>query len=176
MVIHMANRSPGRQAAFVGLALVAAIMTFAPRARAQDGGIALGAAAPNARVYSLDGKPVDLASLIRPGPAVIEFWAAWCPNCKELEPALVAVQKKYGARVKFVTVAVAVNESAERVRRFAAKYRMRPVVVYDADGKASDAYSAPATSYIVVLDRNGRVVYTGVGGTQNMEAAIRKGL
>lgn len=176
MVIHMANRSLRRQAALVGLALLASITTFATRARAQDGGIALGTAAPNARVYSLDGKPLDLASLIRPGPAVIEFWATWCPNCKELEPALVAAQKKYAGSVKFVTVAVAVNESAERVRRFAAKHGMRPVVVYDADGKATDAYDAPATSYVVVLDRNGRVVYTGVGGTQDIDAAIRKGL
>jgi ribosomal protein S5 len=34
----------------------------------------------------------------------------------------------------------------------------------------------PATSYVVVLDRKGKVVYTGVGGDQDLEAAIRKAL
>jgi ribosomal protein S5 len=34
----------------------------------------------------------------------------------------------------------------------------------------------PATSYVVVVDRSGKVVYTGVGGTQNIDAAIRKAL
>jgi TATA-box binding protein (TBP) (component of TFIID and TFIIIB) len=28
----------------------------------------------------------------------------------------------------------------------------------------------------VVVDRSGKVVYTGVGGTQNIDAAIRKAL
>ncbi len=148
----------------------------AASARAQDGGIAVGARAPGAVVHSLDGKPVDLSSVIGKGPVLMEFWATWCPNCKELEPTIAAAQKKYAGRVKFVTVAVAINESAERVRRHAAAHGMTQMVVYDADGKATEAYDAPATSYVVVLDRNGRVVYTGVGGTQNIDAAIRKAL
>jgi predicted transcriptional regulator len=53
---------------------------------------------------------------------------------------------------------------------------MAPTVVYDADGSAASAYDAPATSYVVVIDRAGKVVYTGVGGTQDLDAAIRKAL
>ena len=34
----------------------------------------------------------------------------------------------------------------------------------------------PATSYVVVLDKKGKVVYTGLGGKQDLEAAIRKAL
>jgi len=171
MSIHSLHRT----AAFAGLVIFASVV--APvQARAQDGGIAVGAHAPTAMVHSLEGKPLDLSSVIGKGPAVIEFWATWCPNCKELEPTIMAAERKYAGRVKFVTVAVAVNESAERVRRHAAAHKMTQTVVYDAAGKAADVYDAPATSYVVVLDRTGRVVYTGVGGTQNLDAAIRKAL
>ncbi len=38
------------------------------------------------------------------------------------------------------------------------------------------AFLAPGTSYIVVLDAEGTVVYTGSGGNQDIEAAVLKGL
>jgi TATA-box binding protein (TBP) (component of TFIID and TFIIIB) len=38
----------------------------------------------------------------------------------------------------------------------------------------SGAYDVPATSYVVVVDKTGKIVYTGVGGTQNLEAAIKR--
>jgi thiol-disulfide isomerase/thioredoxin len=158
----------------VGVAL--GFMLLANGAQAQEGGISIGARAPSAAVQSLDGKPIQLSSVMGPGPALIEFWAAWCPNCKELEPALAAAQKKYGAQVRFVTVAVAINESMTRVQKHVAAHNTPGTVVYDADGNAASVYDAPATSYVVVIDRTGRVVYTGVGGTQDLDAAIRKAL
>lgn len=155
----------------------AAMLTLgASPAYAQGGGIAVGRRAPAAVVHTLEGRPVQLSALVAGTPAVLEFWAAWCPNCKELEPRMAAAARKYQGRVKFVSVAVAINESAERVRRTVAAHPMPQLVVYDATGKASEAYEAPATSYVVVLDRTGRVVYTGVGGTQDLDAAIRKAL
>jgi thiol-disulfide isomerase/thioredoxin len=158
-------------------ALVAISSAVRPiAASAQDGGIALGTVPPSAPVRSLDGKPLQLSAVVGPGPALVEFWATWCPNCKELEPAMAAAHAKYAGRVKFVTVAVAINESIERVRKHAAAHNMAPTVVYDADGSAASAYDAPATSYVVVIDRAGKVVYTGVGGTQDLDAAIRKAL
>jgi hypothetical protein len=48
--------------------------------------------------------------------------------------------------------------------------------VFDANGTAASAYDAPATSYVVIIDRTGRVVYTGVGGTQDIDAAIHKAI
>jgi thiol-disulfide isomerase/thioredoxin len=156
--------------------LTASVLLLAAPLYAQDGGIALGTKAPTAAVRSLDGKPVDLSHVVGAGPALLEFWATWCPNCKELEPVLSAAQTKYAGRVQFVTVAVAINESFERVQKHAAVHHLPGTVVYDADGNAAGAYDAPATSYVVVIDRTGKVVYTGVGGTQDIDAAIRKAL
>ena len=145
-------------------------------AAAQEVGIPLGSKAPAAVVEGTDGKPVNLSRYVGKTPVIIQFWATWCSNCKELEPAMAAAQKKYGARVKFVGVAVGVNQSAERVKLYARKHKLPLDVLYDRTGAAAEAYDVPATSYIVVLDRRGTVVYTGVGGTQNVDAAVRKGL
>jgi thiol-disulfide isomerase/thioredoxin len=139
-------------------------------------GLAVGTKAPGAMVQTLDGKRVDIASYLGKGPVVLEFWALWCGNCKELEPQLLSLVKKYAGKVTFVAVAVSVNESPDRVKRYAAKYGYTHQVVFDADGAATDAYAVPATSYVVVVDRGGKIVYTGLGGDQQLEAAVQKGL
>jgi thiol-disulfide isomerase/thioredoxin len=158
------------------LSALLAILLFPLSLRAQDLGLAIGSKAPSAVVQSLDGKPVELASYVGKTPVLIEFWATWCPNCKELEPAMAAAQKKYGGRVKFVGVAVSVNQSPELVKRYAAKHALPLEVLFDRTGAATDAYDVPATSYVVVIDRGGKVVYTGQGGDQDLDAAIRKAL
>jgi thiol-disulfide isomerase/thioredoxin len=139
-------------------------------------GLPVGAKAPGAMVQTLDGKRIDLSSYLGKGPVVLEFWALWCGNCKELEPQLKQLVSKYAGKVTFVSVAVSVNESPDRVKRYVEKYGLAQQVVFDADGAATDAYSAPATSYVVVIDRSGKIVYTGLGGEQQLEAAVQKGL
>jgi thiol-disulfide isomerase/thioredoxin len=145
-------------------------------ARAQDSGLPLGATAPSAMVETLDGKTVDLAQLVGKGPAVVEFWATWCENCEHLLPTIQRTYRTYGTRVNFVGVSVSANQSAKRVQLHVAKYKVPGVQVYDTHGKATGAWDVPATSYVVVLDKKGRVVYTGVGGEQDLEAAIKKAL
>ena len=154
----------------LALALVA-VPSFA---RAQDSGIELGLTGPAAAVATLDGKAANLASYIGKGPVLMEFWATWCPNCRELEPALIAAQKKYSSRVRFIGVAVSVSQSPAKVKAYIAKHGIRHDILFDTNGKAAEAYDVPATSYVVVLDKAGKVVYTGLGGKQDLEAAIRK--
>jgi thiol-disulfide isomerase/thioredoxin len=156
--------------------LIATGSFFAAALRAQDLGIEVGSNAPAVTVQSLDGKSVNLGKYIGKTPMLIEFWATWCPNCRELMPTLLEAQRKYGTKVKFVNLAVAINQSPEKVRRFLAAHPLPHETLYDADGKAAGAFDAPATSYVVVLDKSGKVVYTGLGGKQDLDAALRKAL
>ena len=148
--------------------------SLATPAIAQDLGIEVGSQAPAVIVHSLDGKQVDLAQYIGKTPMLIEFWATWCANCRELMPALLEAEKKFGKKVKFVALAVAINQSPERVRRYIAAHPLPHETYYDTDGKAAGAFDAPATSYVVVLDKGGKVVYTGLGGKKDLEAALKK--
>ncbi len=158
-------------------AFVAIALAFAPSpALSQDLGIAVGETAPTGPLETLDGKTVDLSAYLGKTPVVLEFWATWCGNCKQLEPAMRAAMTKHGAQVKFVTVAVSVNQSIARVKGWQKANKLGGELLYDKKGTVSGAYDVPATSYVVVVNRSGKIVYTGVGGTQNLEAAIKKAL
>ncbi len=165
-----------RQIRLASLTFVAVALTLsvARTAAAQDMGIKVGATAPDAVVESMQGAPMDLAGFYGDKPVVLEFWATWCPLCKQLEPAMHAAREKYDGMVTFVSVGVAANQTPERQMAHATKQKMGGAFVFDRDGKATAAFGVPHTSYVVVIDRNRKVVYTGVGGTQNIEAAIRK--
>jgi thiol-disulfide isomerase/thioredoxin len=158
------------------IAFAIAALAAAPPLSAQDLGIQFGKRAPSAVVKDLNGKNVDLASYIGKTPLFIEFWATWCGNCQHLEPSLVAAQKKYGAKVRFIGVAVSVNQSPGRVKLYAEKHGLKHQILFDDTGDATDKYDVPATSYIVVIDKKGNVVYTGLGADQNIEAALKKAL
>jgi thiol-disulfide isomerase/thioredoxin len=158
-------------------ALVGAVLVAAPSAaHSQDLGIEVGSVAPAAKVHTLDGHEADLSQYTGKTPVLMEFWATWCPNCKELEPTLLDAAKKYGTKIKFVGVAVSVNESPDRVKAFVAKHGLPGDQYFDTKGNATGAFDVPATSYVVVINKAGKVVYTGLGGKQNLEAAIKKAL
>jgi len=161
--------------AWVTLLLLAALASRLP-AQEEDLGIAVGATAPAVMVQDLDGKPVSLGQYVGKKPVLVEFWATWCPICKALLPKVEAARRRYGDRVEFLVVAVAVNENQNSVRRHLSQNPMPFTFLWDADGAAVRAFQAPATSYIVVLDANGKVVYTGIGEDQDVEAAVKKGL
>jgi peroxiredoxin len=154
--------------------IAAVALCLSSSARAQEAGIELGARAPGAAVETLDGKAVDLSRYIGKKPVVLEFWATWCPLCKQLEPALEAARAKYAERVWFVSVGVNSNQTPDKQRTYADEKQLGGEFVFDRDGKAVAAYKAPHTSFLVVIDSDGKVVYTGVGPKQDVDAAVAK--
>lgn len=164
-----------RVQALLVLAVSAGLASAAARARAQDEiGIALGNMPPVVTIEDLDGQPVNLGDLIRGKPTVVEFWATWCPQCAALFPRMEAARERYGKDVEFVVVAVAVNQTPRSITRHLERHPMPFTVLWDTQGRATRAFEAFTTSYVVVLSAEGKVVYTGTGPEQDIEAAVKK--
>ena len=159
--------------AFLGglLLLAAARVTSLP---AQEEGPIVGARAPVVQVPDLDGKPVDLGQYLGKQPVFLEWWATWCEQCEALLPRVRAARAEVGDGVAFFGINVAVNQSPERVRRFLQETEVPYRTLYDGEGVSTRAYAAPATSYVVIVDRDGRIAYTGTGGDQDFLPALRR--
>lgn len=157
----------------VAVCAVALMIPGALSAQHDQIGIAVGERPVAVQLEDLNGNEVSLEDYIGDKPVVIEFWATWCPVCERLKPQFDAVNAEHQGAVEILFVAVAVNQSQRRVRRFVEDDPHPGEVLWDGDGNAVRAFSAPSTSYVVVLDANGRVAYTGVGDSQDLVAAVQ---
>lgn len=157
-----------------GLVLAGALLPATALQGQGESGIPVGSQAPVVSVNDLDGKPVNLGQWIGKKPVMLEFWATWCGNCEALLPRINEAKKVVGERVHFVGVNVTVNQSPERVRRYLAQHEIPFQTLYDDKGTSTRAYLAPATSYIVIIDGSGKVIYTGVGPDQRFEPALKR--
>ncbi len=166
----------GGAAVLVAALLAGAVVLAWPSAAAaqEDVSLPIGTPAPSAKVEDLSGKSVDLLDQVKGKPALIEFWATWCPLCKKLQPQMDEIQEKWGDRLHVVAVGVAVNETPRRIRRDLAGHDPGYPHLYDAHGNAVRAYRAATTSIVVMLDADGKVAYTGVGADQDLVGAVRK--
>jgi methylamine dehydrogenase accessory protein MauD len=141
---------------------------------AQESGIAVGSRAPAVEVHDLEGKPVALGRYLGKKPVFLEFWATWCELCEQLLPRVKAAKSAYGDKVEFIGINVTVNQSPDKVRRYVDKHQPGYLVLYDDQGTSIRAYQVPSTSYVVIVDREGKVAYTGLGGTQEFDAVLRR--
>jgi thiol-disulfide isomerase/thioredoxin len=78
-----------------------------------------GEAAPAADLVALDGSRVSLASL-RGQVVAVNFWATWCPPCRDEMPSMMALARDLEGRYpgKFKMVAVSVDDGWQPVKAF----------------------------------------------------------
>lgn len=155
--------------------LAALMLWFMPRTgEAQAKGLKIGDKAPTVIIKSLDGQPVDLANYIGKGPVLIEFWATWCPLCRRMEPKFKALDAKYGKDLTMLFIVVPTNQTAARAKEYVARTGHPGLFLFDEDGTAYKSFAAFHTSYILVLDRTGTVMYSADGGDQSIEEVVAR--
>jgi thiol-disulfide isomerase/thioredoxin len=109
----------------LALALSAAGCRRGPPPAADAAGFGIDAArgeeAPAVELTAQDGSHLSLASL-KGQVVLVNFWATWCPPCREEMPSMIALGRELEARHpgKFKLVAVSVDEGWDPVRAFIA--------------------------------------------------------
>ena len=116
------------------------------------------AAPPFTGVNLVDGRTVEFPELLAGKPAVIVFWATWCPYCKAFMPYAKDIQADYAeAGVQIVTL-----NSKERGRGDPKAYvdslGFPLIAVADADA-VGEAYSINFIPGLLVVNGAGQVVY-----------------
>jgi len=119
-----------------------------------------GEKAPGFSLTDVDGKTVSF----QPGggkAALVVFWSAFCPTCKELMPAIDGFAVRHGAAVRVVGVNLDGKRFSGAVRSYLDESGLHfPVGLDELRGDffiASDAFGVEKTPTVVLVDGAGTV-------------------
>lgn len=122
-----------------------------------------------------DGKAIRFDPDHLQRPAILLFWATWCPYCKALMPHLQKVYDEAG-KAHLDVYAIDIKDDGDP----AAELRERGqtfTLVRDGD-LIADQYGVKGTPSLLLIDAKGNVVYRRVGGDapEKVEALLREKL
>jgi cytochrome c biogenesis protein CcmG/thiol:disulfide interchange protein DsbE len=107
------------------------------------------------------GAPVSLHAY-RGKVVVLNFWASWCPPCKEEAPILARWQPRLKAQNGTI-VGVDVLDVSSDAQHFVAEHKLAFPHLRDADGSRLKAFQVVGYPETVVLDRQGHIAATSRG-------------
>ena len=137
----------------VTLCVTALLLTLAPDA--SEAGVRRGQPAPSFKTFSIKGQPISSEGL-KGSVVLLDFWATWCPPCRESIPHLSELHRKYGKQ-GLVVVGMSVDEGGERTVKEYAESHAIPYQIVMASGRISSDYGVRALPVLYVIDKNGLV-------------------
>lgn len=109
------------------------------------------------------GTEVSLDSL-RGRIVVLNFWASWCPPCKDETPILNAVAERYRKQGRnVVVVGVDVQDLREKALEFAGSTGVAYPLLRDGTDDAMRAFQVPRLPESFVIDPTGRIALHVIG-------------
>jgi len=126
-------------------------------------------------LLTLEGQPTRLQQALQGRVGLIAVWATWCEACTAELDALTRLADRAAARGA-VVVAVAVGEKRGTVADFVARRGLRYAQLVDEEFHLADALGQSRVPTTLVVDRNGRIVFTGGVLDEAALAALRSAL
>lgn len=127
---------------------------------------------PDVALVDEGGAPVRVDQLAAGKPALVTFWASWCDACAAEVEALNRLHDRAQASAA-VVIGVDVGEPRDRGLSFAREHGIRYPQVFDEEMALAGALGQRRLPATIVLDRRGRVVFTGGALDAEALAAFR---
>ena len=159
--------------------IVIAFVVFSPAAcKKKEVGMeaeppSIGDIAPDFTSKDVNGNTVKLSDY-KGKVILIEFWATWCPPCRELTPVLNKIYEKYKDK-GFVILALTPEENIDTVISYIKGYDITyPVLITDM--KTTRRYGVISIPVSFLVNREGNVSEKHLGVTRDIVQELSSGI
>jgi len=133
--------------------------------------VSMGETAPDFTLKTMQGKEVTLSEL-RGKVVLVNFWATWCPPCRQEMPSMEKLYQHLKGR-DFEMLAINVEENGPAtVEKFLEEKSHGFPILFDTDAQAQRRYDVSKYPETFVVDRNGVVVEHVVGAIDWMQPSV----
>ena len=92
----------------------------------------------------------------------VNFWATWCPPCREEMPSMEKLHTRLKQR-DFVMVAVDLMEPASKVEDFFKELKLTFMALLDSNGEVGTLFGIRSIPTTLILDKKGMIIGVAVG-------------
>lgn len=142
-------------ALLVGLLLVMALTAGCTKKPQGETKAVIGKPAPDFILSDLNGKRWRLSQL-RNKVVFLNFWATWCPYCREEIPSMEALSKEMTMSGQpFQMITVLFKDTPARGALFAKEHHLTFPILVDPGGKARTEYGITGVPETFIIDTHG---------------------
>jgi len=120
--------------------------------------------APDFSLVDMDGVTHRLSDY-RGRVVVVNFWATWCPPCREEMPAMERAWQQL-RKQDVMMLAINVGEDEDTIFEFGASYPVEFPLLLDTTSAVISAWPVRGLPTTFVVDPAGRLVYRAIGGRE----------
>jgi thiol-disulfide isomerase/thioredoxin len=130
-------------------------------------------AMPPFLLHDVDGQVISTASW-RGKVVLLNFWATWCPPCREEIPEMIQLQKRFKDKLQIVGISMD-DSPADDVRQFAQEMKIDYPVVMGSGTLSREYGGVPALPTTFVVNTDGRIVqkHEGLYDIDTYDSEIR---
>jgi peroxiredoxin/outer membrane lipoprotein-sorting protein len=129
-----------------------------------------GSRAANFALKSLEGEPVVLDQT-RGKVVVLDFWATWCPPCREELPFIEKLRGEFAGQVQFFGIN---DEDSGTVKDFLRKHTYEMTVLMDGKRQVHRQYGVSSIPTMLIIDKQGVIREHFIGSRS--EAKLRQAI
>jgi cytochrome c biogenesis protein CcmG/thiol:disulfide interchange protein DsbE len=121
--------------------------------------------APRFTITTLDEETFSLDELRGKKPVVISFWATWCAPCKKELPYLQKFWEKYKDNCAVIGISIDSQKQRKILQNKVKELKLTFPIALDYAKKLDKIYPKRGIPYLVVIDRDGRILKLQMGVT-----------
>ncbi len=126
---------------------------------------------PSIEIETITGQKLNLSDL-KGKIVLINFWATWCPPCREEMPYFEEIYRRYREK-GFTIIAVSVDANENFVKDFVKDYDISFPVSMDKEG-LSDMFGVSSLPMSFLYDESGKLIKRKIGAYFSLEEDLKE--